>query len=162
MKKTHPELASMAVGTSDSRDDAVPVELVDMLRVLRQQLSMDVVFVSKFADGLRTFVATDAADGQDVVRPGMSDPIEQSWCHHVVQGRLPELIRDGGPLIASGQAPFTPLAIGTHLSVPVVLPDGRVYGTVCTFAFHVDPRVSESDVQRLRNVARLIAARVSR
>ncbi|MBA3772507.1 MAG: GAF domain-containing protein [Ramlibacter sp.] len=85
-------------------------------------------------------MAVDAAPGHDVLQPGMSDPVEQSWCHHIVQGRLPELIRDAGPLIESRQAPYTPLQIGTHLSVPVMRPDGSVYGTLCTFAFHVTRR----------------------
>ena len=78
--------------------------------------------------------------GREVIKAGMFDPVEQSWCHLIVQGRLPELIRDGKALIEARQAPFTPLEIGTHLSVPIVLPDGEPYGTLCTFAFHVDER----------------------
>lgn len=155
------KLAELLVATSDYSDDGLPASLHQALRALREHLHMDVVFVSQFAGGQRKFVAVDAAPGHDVVRPGMADPLEVSWCHNIVQGRLPELIRDGVPLIKSGQAPFTPLQIGTHLSVPVVMPDGKVFGTLCTFSFHVEDRVSEADVARLRNVAKMLATRLA-
>lgn len=154
------QLSQLLVATSDYGDDDLPESLHEFLRVLREQLKMDVVFVSKIAEGRRTFMAVDAGPGHDIIKPGMSDPVEQSWCHNIVQGRLPELIRDGKPYIESGQAPFTPLEIGTHLSVPVRRPDGSVYGTLCTFAFHVDDRVSQEDIQRLRNAAKLISGRL--
>lgn len=121
---------------------------------------MDVVFVAKFSDGRREFVAVDTEPSHEVIKVGMSDPIEQSWCHNIVQGRLPELIRDGRPLIARGEAPYTPLEIGTHVSVAVIRPDGSVYGTLCTFAFHVDRNVDHAVVERLRTIARLIAQRL--
>lgn len=157
MDELEAKLSELLVATSDYGDEELPKELSGVLRVLRQQLNMDVVFVSKIAEGRRTFVAVDAAPGQEVIQPGMSDPVEQSWCHNIVQGRLPELIMDSKPFIESGRAPSTPFEIGTHLSVPVVLPNGAVYGTLCTFAFHVEKKVSEEDVWRLRRFARLIS-----
>ncbi len=154
-------LEQLLVATGEYGDDGVPASLLHVLKAVREQLGMDVVFVSKIEDGRRTFMAVDNAPGHDIIKPGMSDPVEKSWCHHIVQGRLPELIRDAGPLIESGQVPYTPLEIGTHLSVPVMRSDGSVYGTLCTFAFHVDNQVSNSDVARLRNVAKLIATRLT-
>jgi GAF domain-containing protein len=161
MDELERSLAALSVGTSEYADDDLPASLSHVLRSLRERFGMDVVFVAKIADGQRTFMAVDSAPGRDIVRPGMSDPVEQSWCHNIVQGRLPELIRDGKKLVESGHAPYTPLEIGTHLSVPVVLPDGSVYGTLCTFAFHVDQKVSAADVERLREAARTIGTRLS-
>ncbi|MDP3699947.1 MAG: GAF domain-containing protein [Hylemonella sp.] len=156
------KLSEISVATSDYADDELPEVLGSLLHSIRESLNMDVVFVSKFADGHRKFVAADSAPDHDFIRPGMSDPLEQSWCHRIVQGRLPELIRDGKMLIARGQVPFTPLEIGTHLSVPVVLPDGSVYGTLCTFAFFVDNQIDQHDVERLRETSKLIARRLRR
>lgn len=154
-------LAELLVATSDYHDNDLPESLQDFLRVLREHLNMDIVFVSKIADGRRTFMAVDSKPEADVIKVGMSDPVEQSWCHNIVLGRLPELIRDGKVLIASGEVPYTPLAIGTHLSVPILMPDGKTYGTLCTFAFHVDNAVSSKDIRRLRNAAQLIGARLA-
>lgn len=153
------ELEQLLVATSDYGDDGLPANLQEVLRVLRTVFKMDVVFVSKIADGKRTFMAVDASPEHQIISPGQSDPVEQSWCHNIVQGRLPELIRDGKTYIESGQAPYTPLEIGTHISVPIVLTDGSVYGTLCTFAFHVDKQIQAIDVSRLRTAARLIASR---
>lgn len=154
------QLEQLLVATSDYGDEDLPQALGEVLRILRERVKMDVVFVSKIAHGRRTFMAVNAVAGREIIQPGMSDPVEQSWCHNIVQGRLPELIKDGAPYITSGQAPYTPLEIGTHLSVPVVLRDGTVYGTLCTFAFHVNNGVSEADVQHLRSTAELIANRL--
>lgn len=57
----------------------------------------------------------------------------------------------------SGQAPDPGFAIGTHLSTPVRLPGGRVYGTLCCFSRGVQP---EADIERLRYTASLLAAKL--
>jgi len=158
--KLEQQLQDLLVATSDYRDEALPEALHHVLKVVRDHIAMDVVFVSQIAEGQRSFVAVDADPAHDVIRPGMSDPVEQSWCHHIVEGRLPMLIPDGKPLIASGQAPYTPLEIGTHLSVPVVLEDGSVYGTVCAFSFRVHEGAGQADVTRLKAVARLVGQRI--
>lgn len=150
----------LLVATADASDQGVDARVREVLGSLRQQMKMDVVFVSRFEDGRRTFQAVDAAPGRNAPRAGDSDPLEESWCHRVVTGRLPEFIRDAAPLRASGQAPATPLDIGTHLSVPLVLADGSVFGTLCTFAFHVDDDVSLHDLWRLRAVAQILAKRL--
>ena len=150
----------LLVATADHGDAALDDNVRQVLEALRRTMRMDVVFVSKFEDGQRTFKVV--ADGGDppTLRAGDADPIEQSWCQHVVSGRLPQFMKDSKPLRTAGVAPATPLDIGTHLSVPVLLRGGRVYGTLCTFSFHVDDEVSLHDVWRLRAVADLIARRI--
>ena len=160
MDELEKQLQDLLGATSDYQDEALPEALHQMLKVLREQIAMDVVFVAQIADGRRSFVAVDSAPGRDLIRPGMSDPVEQSWCHHIVDGRLPMLIRDGRPLVESGQVPQPPFEIGTYLSVPVVLANGSVYGTLCAFSFQVDEEASESDVTHLKAVARLVSQQI--
>lgn len=154
-------LTAGAADTAAHPEETLPVSVRLTLRALREHFQMDVIFLSRVADERRTFMAVDAAPSHDAIQPGMFDPAEQSWCQQVLQGRLPELIRDGRALLAAGQAPATALEIGTHLSVPVVLPDGRVYGTLCTFSSRVDEKVSEQDLRMLRNAASMIGARLA-
>ncbi|MDP3619195.1 MAG: GAF domain-containing protein [Ramlibacter sp.] len=160
MDELESKLETMVVATSDHRDEAIPRDLQQMLKVLREQIMMDVVFVSQFADGQRRFVAVDADPRHAVIEPGMSDPVEQSWCHHIAQGRIPRFIKDARPLLRDGKVPHTPLEIGTHLSVPVVMADGQVYGTLCAFSMHVHDDKNDEDVRRLHNIARLVARRI--
>jgi GAF domain-containing protein len=154
-------LAELAANKTVHKEDDLPVTVLLTLRALRKHFRMDVIFLSKIKDHRRTFVAVDSAPSHDIIQPGMCDPVDQSWCYHVLQGRLPEFIQNGQAMMASGQAPQTPLPLGTHLSVPVVLPDGRVYGTLCTFACHVDEKITEKDLDMLRIAARMIGTRLA-
>jgi hypothetical protein len=88
----------------------------------------------------------------------MSDPVEESWCHWVIEGRLPERIKDAAPYAGAGKAPDPGFPIGTHLSTPVRLSGGTVYGTLCCFSRGVQ---AEADIGRLRYTANLLAARLA-
>lgn len=155
------ELENLLVVTSDYGDDALDQHVQQFLAEMRQRTDMDVVFVAKIANGMRTFKAVESRPGVDLIHPGMADPVEQSWCHMIVSGRLPEIIKDARPLIETGQVPYTPLSIGTHLSVPVVMPNGAVYGTLCCFALSIKPGELDREVEHLRVAAGLIGRRLA-
>ena len=56
--------------------------------------------------------------------------------------------------------PKTPFRVGAHLSAPVVLSDGRVYGTLCAFSFAGDASLTGRDDEKLATVARITAKRI--
>jgi hypothetical protein len=152
-------ISQLLVATCDAADPDLPAAIQDVLKLLRAHLGMDVAFVSQLADGRRTFMAIDCSADYAQLQAGMSDPVEESWCQRVIEGRLPERMVDAAPYIASGQAPEPGMAIGTHLSAPVRLPDGTAYGTLCCFSRGIHP---EADIDRLRYTANLLAARLVR
>ena len=76
----------------------------------------------------------------------------------MVEGRLPEKIDDAAPLVAAGKMPDPGFTIGTHLSTPVRLADGQVYGTLCCFSRGVH---AEADIDRLRYTANLLGEKLS-
>lgn len=151
-------ITELLVATSDSAAPELPDVVPAVLRLVRTRLGMDVAFVSQIANGRRIFEAVDSAPGFSPIHAGMSDPVEESWCQYVVEGRLPEKIENAKPLIAAGKVPDPGFSIGTHLSTPVRLPGGEVYGTLCCFSRSVLPNV---DIERLRYTASLLAARLS-
>lgn len=151
-------ISELLVATSDSADPDLPPSVPEVLKLLRTRLGMDCAFVSQIADDRRTIKAVDNAPGFTTVQPGMSDPVEVSWCQRVVEGRLPEVMEDAGTYVAAGQAPDPGFPIGTHLSTPVRLSGGEVYGTLCCFSRGVQAGV---DIDRLRYTASLIAARLT-
>lgn len=151
------KISHLLVATSDAADPELPAAVSEVLKLLRVRLGMDVAFVSHIADGRRTFKAVDSTPGFSPLQVSMSDPIEESWCQRVVEGRLPERIDDAAPYIASGQAPAPGIPIGTHLSTPVRLADGTVYGTLCCFSREVR---AGADIDRLRYTASLLTARL--
>lgn len=127
-------IADLLVATSEAADPVLDPKVQEVLGILRQALRMDVVFVSQFVNGRRTFKVVDQGPGKTMIVPGQSDPLEESWCQHVVDGRIPEFVKDAGPLVAAGQLPKPRNRIGTHVSTPVLLRNGNVYGTLCCFS----------------------------
>ncbi len=152
------QIAELLVATADHADDAIDPPVQQVLRLLREKLAMDVVFVSEFTHGQR--VIRRLEQGPQLLHVGASDALEASWCHHIVDGRLPRYIADGEKLKAEGRAPATPIRIGTHLSVPIVLRNGEVYGTLCCFSQYVNGKVNADDLKTLAHTAQLTAERL--
>jgi GAF domain-containing protein len=152
-------ISELLVATADGSDELLDGSVPEVLKLLRQHMNMDVVFVSEFTGGERVFRHVDTAPGADVLAAGQSDPLEQSWCQRVVDGRLPQMIQDATFLPADA-APRPPFPIGSHLSTPVVLKDGSVYGTLCCFSFTAHASLAEQDLKKLQYTAKLTAAKI--
>ena len=81
-----------------------------------------------------------------------------SFCQRVVDGRLPELVHDVSKLPDVAELPPAPFPVGAHLSTPLVLGDGTIYGTLCCFSFAPNETLTaERDLKRLHMAARLAA-----
>lgn len=156
-------ISDMLVATADAADDGLDGAIGDVLRLLRERMGMDVVFVSEFVDGRRVFRNVVQPQQQPVLTEGEGEPLEETWCKRVVDGRLPQFIpdtaRDASAQALLGSVPFP---IGTHISTPIVLANGDVYGTLCCFSFEHNPRASVDDLTRLQMTARLAAQKLGR
>lgn len=153
-------VSELLVATADSADPLLDDAVSDVLRVLRERLRMDAVFVSEFVDGKRVFRFVDRNADAPVLRPGDANPLEESWCQRVVDGRMPGLVTDVATLPAELQPPAVPFRIGAHLSTPIVLPDGSTYGTLCCFSQAANPSLRERDLTTLKHCAQLVARKL--
>jgi hypothetical protein len=153
------KVSELLVATADAWDPALDGRIAEVLLALRRQLRMDVVFVAEFVDGERVFRFVHGGEPLGI-RAGDAASLEQSYCKRVVEGRMPELVADARPLVASGLLPETGITVGAHLSTPVVLADGSVYGTVCCFSTSAQPELQASALACLRQCARLVARKV--
>jgi GAF domain-containing protein len=155
------QVSELLVATADQSDAELDQSIGEVLNLLRERMGMDVVFVSEFVDGQRVFRKVSQAPGVDLLAEGQGEPLEQSWCKRVVDGRLPQYIADtrqdpaAAPLLRDLTFP-----IGTHISTPVVLANGEVFGTLCCFSFEPSGRASPDDLSRLKLTARLAAQRL--
>ena len=137
--------------------------LTFLLAQVRQSLGMDVVFVSRFADKERVFEVVSAeGEAASRIAPGVSDPLLDTYCQRIVDGRLPAVIPDtsASPEAASLQITRA-LNIHAYLSAPVVLPNGHVFGTVCCISHRIRPDLREIDAKALASVAEAVAASVT-
>ncbi len=122
---------------------------------------MDVAFVSEFNAGQRIFRYVDTASPDSSVCAGGADPLEDSYCQRVVDGRLPELINDASEVRAAAELPVTAaLPVGAHMSVPIRLKNGQVYGTFCCFSYTPDHSLNERDLAVMRVFADLTADQI--
>ena len=127
-----------------------------VLNIVRTHLDMDVGFVAEFVDGKRVFRHVDG--DQSPVVPGDSGLLEDSYCQRVVDGRLPELMTDAcNNAEALTISATRELPVGAHMSVPLRLPDGRVFGTFCCFSFLANPSLNARDLRILRAFAAIVA-----
>lgn len=132
-----------------------------ILRAVRTHLGMEVGFVSEFTEGRRVFRHVENADGKRCIEVGASDPLEESYCHWIVEGKLPQLIRD------PSDHPFTErfavtksLPVGAHLSVPIRLRKGEVFGTFCCFSSCPDPSLTDRDLAMMEAFAQLAGEQI--
>lgn len=157
----HVTISEMLVATADQSDEQLDSTITQVLRTLRERLNMDVVFVSEFVNGRRVFRQVSATDERPTVQVGESDELEASWCQRVVDGRLPGFIADArnDPAVA-GLLEQLPFPVGTHISAPIVLKNGQVYGTLCSFSFSPKDNPNPNDLKTLEMTARLTAMRL--
>lgn len=152
---------SITFATSAGSTDERLEWLAPHLAGVRETLGMEVAFVSQLVDERRVFeVVSSSREGDSPLRVGRSDPLLDTYCMYVVQGRLPPVIRD--IRTAAHEAVLLPitqrLGIGCYISAPVLLPDGRVFGTLCCFSRGARADLVEADGAALRQVADAIGA----
>lgn len=131
-----------------------------VLRAVRIHLRMDVSFISRFEGSERVIGHVDAGEPTPVA-PGDRRHQSETYCGHIVSGRLPELIRDTAEVAETARLSATrELDIGAHVGVPLLLSDGSVYGTFCCFRHAPDPTLGERDLDTMRAFADIISHRI--
>lgn len=135
----------------ESAGHSVGDMLCEALRSVRSHLDMDVAFVAEVVQGLRVFRHVDGRSDPLPICVGGADPLSDSYCQRVIDGRLPPLIPDTSRLPEAASLPITAiLSIGSYISVPIRFSDGRLYGTFCCFSAKPDETLNERDLDTLR------------
>ena len=155
------KVSDLMVATADDSDTGIEHSVPEVLRLLRDKMHMDVVFVSEFLDGQRVFRHVDSEPEAAVFAAGDGNPLEETWCQRVVDGRLPPYIPDASKDPSSAQLEKElPFRIGTFISTPIVLKDGEVYGTLCCLSFKPLENSDPADLKRLQYTAKLAASKI--
>lgn len=93
--------------------------------------------------------------------PGTRFVLEDTYCHRLLQGLIPEAIYDARGDVRTRDIETTrTLGIEAYIGVPVVLADRRVLGTLCCINFSGDPARRERDVGFMRFLAGLVSAQL--
>ncbi|MCY1210258.1 EAL domain protein [compost metagenome] len=138
-------------GAFDRKSSSTDDILTDALRSVRNLLGMQVAFLSEFRRDRRVFAYVDSDEDFSPINIGESDPLDESYCQRVVDGRLPELIRDARKIPEALAIKATAdLPIGAHLSIPVRFSNGQVFGTFCCFSTKPDETLNQRDMATMR------------
>jgi EAL domain-containing protein (putative c-di-GMP-specific phosphodiesterase class I) len=120
-------------------------QIAQLLRTARRRLGLSVAFLSRIDASTRTMQVVDSLLA--TITDGYSGPRDSGFCLAVLEGRLPRVmpdVRDVPEAMALHPADLP--QIRAHISVPVVLSDGTVYGTFCAFGLVTDPEVTHRDL----------------
>ncbi|MGV3490959.1 MAG: sensor domain-containing phosphodiesterase [Devosia sp.] len=150
-EQAHIDLTQLSDGSAES--------IQRVLGSIRSYLGMDVAFVSEFSGRHKIFRNVDGPKAP--IAAGQVVSVEEGYCQHVVEGRLPELIPDTQDVPAAQDIPETAsIPIGAHLSVPIRLRSGRVFGTFCSFSYEPHPELDARDLDLMRTFAQLVARQI--
>lgn len=131
-----------------------------VLRIIRRHLEMDVAFISHFRAQDRVMEHVDD-NGRGVLHVGQVIPLEEGYCLKVVRGELPQCIPDTSAVPLAAAIPATRgIPIGAHLSVPLQLENGTIYGTLCCFSHAPVLTLGARDMQMMHAFAEILAGRI--
>jgi GAF domain-containing protein len=130
-----------------------PEKIEEMLSAVRKVLELDVAFVSELEGDAESFGWEE----------GNGFPIDESYCKRVLDGRINRVVPDAKGEDATRDLRVTTEAdIGSYAAVPLVLSDGRLFGTLCCVGHAPDPWLRERDLGLMERVARQLIEQLER
>lgn len=79
------------------------------LAAVRKHLGMEVAYLSEFVDGRTVFREVDAPGLESLIKVGDSHSLDDVYCRHILEGRLPELIPDTADFALARSMPVSTL-----------------------------------------------------
>lgn len=154
-----PEGVVAVTAEADPLGDVSDVERMigDLLRVVREALRLEVVFLGEFVDGRRVFRHVSANQLPEGLKLGGSHALADTLCQQIVDGRMPNVLNSVARVRASFGLSSAYDRLGAHIGVPVRFTDGSLYGVLCGFCFEGREDLTERDVKRLAMAANAAA-----
>ena len=132
-----------------------------ILDTVRAHLGMEIAFIGRYRDDETRELTHISTELPIPHRPGFREPKQESYCFHILEGRLPELIPDAAALAFARTLPITKaLPVGCHLNIPLRLADGSVYGSFCALSRAANDTITERDMQMMRAFAKLAVGQI--
>ena len=148
---------------SEITSEHPPEPVRGILRVAREELGMEVAFVSEFVQQRLVFRELVGEAESFGWREGEGVPLEDTFCRLLMEGSLPNAIPDAKAdervrfLRITGKAD-----VGSYVGAPIRFSDGTLYGTLCVLSHSPEPSLRERDGHFVRVLARLVAEQMER
>jgi hypothetical protein len=153
-----PRPEASATGTSTRRRSAGRDDVAWALKLAHRQTHMDVAVLGEICDG-REVVRYLAGDGVSFgLSPGASMPIEDTYCHRLLTGRLSNVVSDANANEQVRDLEITRAGrVGAYIGVPLTGLDAHLY-VLCCLSHERQPQLGERDVLFLRDLGETILA----
>ena len=136
--------------------------LAAVIEAARDRLGSDISFVAEFQGDRKVFSRISQSNDECKLEEGDSFPLKDTYCHRMVNEKISNIVNDARNDPAVRDLTVTrALNIGSYVGVPIVLPDGEIYGTLCCInkdSSDLGPR----DVQFLSVLADILSAHIAR
>ncbi len=133
------------------------------LDAIRKHLGMPIAYLSEFVGNESVFRHVAAPGLEDLIKVGDARSLDDVYCRHIVEGRLPNLIPDTSDVPLAADMPVTQaVPIGSHASIPILLDDGSVYGMFCCLSPEPNDSLNARDLETMKLFAGLATEQVRR
>lgn len=119
-------------------------QVAALLGTARRSLGLDLTFLSRI-DGVDYHLEAYESGRPVALSEGVTVPREVTFCHAIMKGILPAVMPDVRAFPAALELPWAAMGVASFISVPVILSDGTVYGTLCAAGFEVDDDLGQRD-----------------
>jgi two-component sensor histidine kinase len=144
--KATAQLTTLSDIASERTSERTPETIERVLEAASEELGMDVAFVSEFARRRMVFRKLVGEAESFGWKEGESVPLDDTFCHLLLEGRLPNVIPDAK---ADGRVKFLQITgkadIGSYAGAPIRFSDGTLYGTFCVLSHSPEPSLVERD-----------------
>ncbi|WP_235000702.1 sensor domain-containing phosphodiesterase [Pseudooctadecabacter jejudonensis] len=136
--------------------------IANTLAFLRNHLNMDIAFLSEIKGDQMELVAVDAPGFEHLAAVGDILDLDDVYCLHILEGRLPELIPDTEAIEFCSQIPITSrIPVRAHVSVPIWRTDKSVYGMFCAVGRQPRKSLNARDLEVVKAFAALAGDEVN-
>jgi diguanylate cyclase (GGDEF)-like protein len=133
-----------------------------ILRIAREELDMDLTWLSHFVDGQQTFDAFEGDPGSFSLSVESGIALGETYCARVLDGRLRAVVPDTAADERTATLPVTrEHRIGAYLGAPVFAQRGGLYGMLCAVSHEADPSLQSRDIKVLHMLAGMLAEPVA-
>lgn len=147
--------ALLAQGSGSAGDDTLVQRVV---QAAREHLGMELSFVAEFTGDQMTFRHVSAAGATGVVE-GLAVPLDQTLCQGIQELRAPLVLPNTGADERFREVANAAL-MRAYVGVPIVLDDGRLYGTLCCASSRTGQGFTDGEVRFLRVLASIVGSLV--
>jgi putative nucleotidyltransferase with HDIG domain len=138
--------------------ERTPETVKRALAAAREELGMDVAFVSEFTEERMVFRDLVGDAESFGWREDESLPLDNTFCRLLMAEYLPNLIPDARNDVRVKDLEVTSaVGIGSYVGIPIRFSDGRSYGTLCALSHSPNSSLRDRDTQFMRVLARMVA-----